>query len=639
MRYAKILSLLLLICILMSNFVGCIKKKGNGVTEDTTTTEDTETDIPAETDSVNIKTEPAEGDTVYNIIFALATIPPVLSALDCIENGYETYVIIERGKTYNGIESVKTFHNAGFDPANNQSTGFNDLEFQKMTECVKSLKSTRDNVFFSFYAQDGTALKCAAVAANAGLALDEFHITMCEDGSGAYVSLRNNYTNDMFVDENVDTAYINYMEWYIDAKERFERVMSKNDNKNDDEDLGYHIGRAFALASLPNFTYYLQDNNAVKNTLLSIEGGGETKLLSAFGFEGYKAITETKLNLRFGTISEAIDRLTDEKKQSYLTLMYGSYFEDTYNALTRITADGEKVSDNKLVFIGSRHSLYPKFASDEKYGIGGLTENDTVPKSYAELPDRFKNILLFSSDADYKVFLDVINNPSNFAIGIIKEAQRLSEVAVFNLYIDYMFTLKLTYLTYCSSGEYDMIMKGHPREALGFAGEWGNRYKVELSNGSEYVYDFLLDKALSAFHTSDSIGRLIGTVPYGTAAENLAYLGANITFGGLPSSTYSGVDTDIPIRFIVAETDESILGDMSQVKDRVTDGTLIYTQSDGKKVTADYINVGNMLKTAKTVYEKNGDDANATKYNDLFTRWIADTHEGKTDIDAQGIAK
>ncbi|MFR6641128.1 MAG: hypothetical protein ACLUSP_07185 [Christensenellales bacterium] len=37
--------------------------------------------------------------TGYNIVFTLATIPPVLSSLDCITNGYETYAYIERGKT------------------------------------------------------------------------------------------------------------------------------------------------------------------------------------------------------------------------------------------------------------------------------------------------------------------------------------------------------------------------------------------------------------------------------------------------------------------------------------------------------------------------------------------------------------
>jgi hypothetical protein len=43
--------------------------------------------------SENSDTPPAEV-TTYNVIFALATIPPVLAAMDCIDNGYQTYAVI-----------------------------------------------------------------------------------------------------------------------------------------------------------------------------------------------------------------------------------------------------------------------------------------------------------------------------------------------------------------------------------------------------------------------------------------------------------------------------------------------------------------------------------------------------------------
>lgn len=113
-------------------------------------------------------------DKTYNIIFALATIPPVLASLECISSGYETYAIIERGKTYSGIEQLEDFHNAGFDPTSNLSNGFTDTEFNSMVNKVKELKS--EDTFFYFYAQDGKALTAAAVAANAGLSTEQFHI-------------------------------------------------------------------------------------------------------------------------------------------------------------------------------------------------------------------------------------------------------------------------------------------------------------------------------------------------------------------------------------------------------------------------------------------------------------------------------
>ena len=112
-----------------------------------------------------VVTAPAPDAKVYNVIFALATVPPVLAALDSIGSGYETYAIIERGKTYNGIEKIENFHNAGFDPESNESNGFTSAEFGAMVDKVKELREAEENSFFYIYAQDGTALRAAALAA------------------------------------------------------------------------------------------------------------------------------------------------------------------------------------------------------------------------------------------------------------------------------------------------------------------------------------------------------------------------------------------------------------------------------------------------------------------------------------------
>ena len=122
------------------------------------------------TESTNPGTiNPPETTKTYNVIFALATIPPVLSALEAIQNGYPTYVIIERGKTYSGIESLENFVNVGFDPNNNLSQGFTVKEFEDMVAQVKTLRADNEDIFINFYVQDGTALYGAAIAANAGL--------------------------------------------------------------------------------------------------------------------------------------------------------------------------------------------------------------------------------------------------------------------------------------------------------------------------------------------------------------------------------------------------------------------------------------------------------------------------------------
>ena len=180
----RIIAFLLLCSLIISTLTSCIT--GNG--DVTTSPYESETE-PPETEPAVTVTAPAEGDKIYNIIYALATIPPVLAALESISNGYETYAIIERGKTYSGIESIEYFNNAGFDVGSNKSNGFTEAEFVSMINKVKELKNENENSFFYFYAQDGTALACAAVAANAGLAVEDFHVIMCEDGTGAYRAL------------------------------------------------------------------------------------------------------------------------------------------------------------------------------------------------------------------------------------------------------------------------------------------------------------------------------------------------------------------------------------------------------------------------------------------------------------------
>ncbi len=573
-------------------------------------------------------TSPDENDTVYNIVFALATIPPVLAALDSIESGYETYAIIERGKTYSGIESLEYFHNVGFDPANNLSNGFTATEFNSMVEKVKELKG--ENVFFNFRVQDGTALRGAAIAANAGLTADEFHVYMYEDGTGAYNALRDTYIKGKTVTAGKDDAYDTYAAKVAAAKAEFDTVMAKTDNKNNDTALGYNIGKAFALAALPNFTYCIQDEAAVVGILEEM-GEVKTALLSCFSADGYDFEVEYRLNLKYRKISEGIKELTEQQKTDYLTLMYGQYYADTYAALTRTERADKVAPAEKLVFIGARHNGYPKFASDAKYGIGGISGK--VPASYAELDAKYKSPLLFETEADYTAFLAVLNDVSNYTEELSAAAKDAVQVDCFNVYIDYIFNLKFTYLLY--GEDYDIIMKGHPREVIGAYGEWGNRYKVTYKDAEgadkTYVYDKLLDNALLAFHESDSVGKYIGMVPYGTAAENLAYLGANISIAGLPSSTYSGYDTDVDVLFILAETNEAIDGDYSQVKERYEAGNLTYTDKNGNEQTAVYYNTGNVFKHLNL--SDNISDSTALLYRGLYREWMETVHGSENEKD------
>ena len=602
--------------------------------------------VPKDQPSADPNGDDHKTGNVYNIIFALASIPPVLAALDSIDSGYETYAIIERGKTYSGIDSLEYFHNVGFDPANNLSTGFTSAEFNAMVAKVKELRESDENAFFNFYVQDGTALRGAAIAANAGLDENDFHIYMCEDGTGAYHALYDKYIKDKTLDADTDEVYDGYVEKVKEAESVFKKIMGKDDNKNGDADLKYNIGLAFALAALDNFTYYLQDEAWINDIL---DSAGNTRLVDAFEGEGDP---EYALNLKYQKISDGIAGLTEKEKTDYLTLMYGQYYEDTYSALTRTERAREDAPEKKLVFIGARHNGYPKFASGDDFSIGGLSSMDVegviyydqLPESYDELSYKYKSDILFSCEEDYNIFLSVMEDLGNYSHDWAKIPQTI-RVAAFNIYIDYMFTMKLVYSLYGDS--YDIIVKGHPREALGCYEEWGNRYKYKAESGEEYVYDKLIDALITAFHESDSTGKYIGTVPYGTAAENLAYLGADIAIGGLPSSTYNGFDTDVDVLFVLAETDEDIVGSgkdeaASQVKARFEAGNLKYTDTDGEKQDTVFLNTGNVYKAVMEITE-NSDGEYTWPIESMelkFKAWLNKVYgEDVSDIDAQGFAK
>ena len=526
-------------------------------------------------------------ETGYNIVFTLATIPPVLASLDCIANGYDTYAFIERGKTYNGIERIDGFYNLGFNVNDNTSNGFNASDFQLVLDKIIEL-NVFGNEKFNIYVQDGTALLGAQLAANARLTDKQYKIVMVEDGTGAYNAL-----------SSLLTTYDNFVDYSAAVRSQAEEILASSDN----EYLSYYdISKAFALSVMDNFEYFLQSESQVENI---VRATGDEKLLGVFGF----GVAESRLsaNLRYGSISELVDALDAAEKEKYLTLMYGDAYAGTYAALTRTTdGDGVAVPDKKLVFIGTRVSGYPAFVTNESVlGMGEIS--GTVPE-YSQLPAKYKTNLLFATEADYNVFYSVISNDDNYPAGISEEVKNAIKADCFNKYANYVATLKFVYMNY--GAEYDIIMKGHPRETMdGYSG-WN--YSVSGTSYSKLMYN-----AITAFHNGDSVGKRLGLMPYGTAAENLAYLGVDLSIGGLPSSTYTGYETSVDVNFVIAITDGNITGD-GNLKSRYEAGNLVYHNSLGEEKITKYFNLGVIYKTLSL----SGDEESKAKYTELYNEWI-----------------
>lgn len=567
-------------------------------------------------------------NTTYNIIYTLATIPPVLAALDSIDNGYETYALIERGKTYSGINNSK-FHNIGFDPNDNTSSGFNEDKFNLVVDKINEL-NIYGNEKFNIYVQDGIALEALGLVSNANLDSNQFKIIMLEDGTGAYDALMKGYISGRTVTSTNDSIYNNYISEVNRLKGIVDDVLTRDKISKNESIFNYNIQNAFALGALDNFTYWLQDYNQIKNILenASSTDGTNTKLLSVFNINGYNDEVDYKINTKYKEINDCVNELSDEKRIEYLSLMYGKYYNDTYSMLTRGTLSDNvtSVPNKKLIFIGSKINFYPDLAST--LGINKATSINDIPDNYDLLDSKYKTPLLFSNKDDYNLFINIINASSSY----LNTSNDSIRVNAFNYYINYIMTLKYTYLQYGNT--YDIIIKGHPSEVLGEYQNWTSHYTANGVN-----YDRLINDLSLSFHNNDSIGKYIGIIPYGTAAENLAYLGTDISICGLNSSTYTGYDSNVDVLFVLENTDNDITKN-NNLNSRYDKGNLNY-HIDGEAYVTRYDNRGNIFKNLIKLYSDLGYNNLALKYQNIFNEWLKDTFKldniNGYDINEQGI--
>ena len=581
----------------------------------------------------------ASYDTHYNIIFTIATIPPVLASLDAIQSGYETYACIERGKTYNGIATLSNFHNVSFNASNNTSSGMTDEQMAAMSEKMQELNKF-GNEKFHIYVQDSTGLFGFALAANAGLLPEQYEIILLEDGSGAYHYFNVDFIDGKTVSATEDQPYDAYQARLELTRSELQTILSKTDNKCSEITCRYDTG--IVLSVLDQVTYWYQDLDQLEALLRSTDNGTtHSKLLSVYGVEGYDDEVELSASVRGDSISDMVSELTADEKSDYLRLMYGSAYEATYSALTRTTlSDGvTPVPANKLVYIGTRLKNFPTLASDAKYGIGGLGDGESVPADYASLPAKYKTSLLFGCEADYNSFLAALNDAQNYTAefaSLTADQQAAVKRACFNQFLNYVYVLKFAYVTY--GQQYDIIMKGHPSEVIGNYQQWSSHY-VEAG----YTYDRLIDNVMLNFHSGDSMGKYMGMVPYGTAAENLAYLGLDLAIGGLQSSTYAGYDPAVDVKFVLNPIDGDITDD-GNLASRYENGTLLNHDENGDLCDTEFFNVGYFYKAVAAIYAENQEtDAAAVMIAKLqdWLRTVNGLAAGADltgyDVDAQGF--
>ncbi|MDE7215276.1 MAG: hypothetical protein K2O08_00560 [Clostridia bacterium] len=552
-------------------------------------------------------------NTNYNMIFTKATIPPVLSALYSIGNGYDTYALIERGITYRGIaDSDAGFNNVGFDSSKN-GTSFSRDDYANMLNKINEL-NVFGNEKFIIYLRDADLYYGYLFVRDAGLTDKQYEIVICEDGAALYNGFRKTFINGKTASENDDQPYDTFVEQAIWAKEYRETVLNSADLNMYDLDCEWDF--VIPATTLDNVKLYMQDKAQLISMVESICADGYTSkvidLLNGDKIDGYE------LNVHSANISYLVNSLDEKSKQNYIELMYGDYYEDTYKTLTRT-----KLSDNvttvpqkKLVFIGSRFNAYPKWASSDAYGIGGAKTVADVPDSYAQLDQKYKHPLLFATQADYDSFISTFNNADSWATAPTQTQKDAIKVAAFNDYLNYMFAFKYVYAM--NGKEFDIIIKGHPAESIGGYEGWNYKYPLE-----GYYYGKLVNALLVNFHSKDSVGKFISMIPYGTSAENLAYLGLgdNLSIGGLSSSTYNGYDRNVDVRFILASIDTDIMTASLNLSGRYSDGSLVYHENGEEKIT-ELTNNGNLFKNLYNYYTAQSNTAYANMYKNLYENWL-----------------
>ena len=636
--------------------------------------------------------------TYFNIIFAVASIPPVIASMISIKSNYKTYAIIQRGKTYQGINNIENFYNAGFDSDINMIDNFHQHHLDNMVQKISELKNENTDAFFNIFVQDATVSLGIAVAANAKLNKDQFHIYMIEDGIGTYNLFINNYTNigykelipliyqkkyknplkakkhaDFMQKESIynrilsvtkrkyfsekltdyiydmlfppkklsslrDTYLFDYFMLKVSqAGNLFDSIMSNTNNKVSDNMLKFDFSLAPPLSTFDNFTFIIQDIDRFNNIVSETHNKNFTDI-----FLSAQSCSQRKANICNIQIDDLFFSMSEAEQKKYLTLIFGNSYNDVYNTLTRTTVHNHPVPLKKLIYFQQQFISQPKFISDSSYGIGGLNKNDKLPLEYSDLDKKYKNILMFGNKEDFDIFIEFLTDKKFYPEGMSDKTIQRVYVEVFNRYINYIFQLKLMYKLYGNS--FDFILKGHPAEPMGSPESW-NHELYNIKKDGEVIYNYIdvLDHVICGFHLHDSTGKYIGHIPYTISSENIAYLNTDFSLGGHPSSSYTGFGCDTDIIFIISSDHGNIkdsinLNKYSTISNIYDNNSLNYTDDSGNKVASTYYNIGNTYKAAASVLTQYGDFDSALVYSNLYRKWLTEHRNNAADIDNFGFA-
>ncbi len=538
-------------------------------------------------------------DTV-NIIMASATVPPVMSALESLSNKGKTYALIERGKTYSGIENT-SFINLGFDPTVNNSSGVTNANFNTLMTEVSKIYQEYPNAHYNFFTVDYKCWAPLKVASEVKMKKSDFTIYMVEDGTATY-QYANTYYQKSFTSE---TALNNYFDEKVkEVNTLFDQALEDSSvidsMKNGYVTLYQYV---FPLSTHPNYVHLLQDKVKLQAKLNKYPN---SKINQVYGLTDSNNTGYTP-HINYHSISQRVSELTSQQKSEYLTLMFGQYKDESERLLKRTSLeDGTVLSDKKLIFIGGR-------VRQSGTNLVPVQTIDKIVENYDDLSNEIKQVFLSKSDYDF--VYEYLSNPDNYEDSWKNESDEVINAIkekAFNYYMDYVYSLKLTYRMY--GDKYDILFKGHPAETFDSPNKWSG-YKVTIED-KDYNFNLYMHKLAYSFHSKDSEGKYIGVLPGGVAAENLAYLGVKTYLCGLASSTYTGYEKTSPILYVINNINGDIRDDIA-INQRYIDEELVWEEDD-ETIETIFLNYGNRYYVLSNFYKELSEKETDNNKKDLY---------------------
>ncbi len=295
-----------------------------------------------------------KGGTI-NIIMTSATIPPMVSMLDTIGDGNETYMWVGRQNTIYSVDNLKDAYGDNcFYESWSTASNIPSNVINAMSQKVANAWYNDNNTKFNIYVTDYGILAGLYLVKSIGVDASHYNIHMVEDGSGAY---------GQFYDTlglGADGAKAGF-----DAKvAELNAVIATMENGtfNSAQDFS-NYDYVYAAATLENVDYYLQYPEMLTSEDAQLQAmitNNTIKLVKKHQTQMYQSLSsENKAKFKSIILNPALDTaMTPATGKSGVLMITGTSFTGEGNDLTASTfTNGE----------GCRFEQYVNYLVD-KYG-------------------------------------------------------------------------------------------------------------------------------------------------------------------------------------------------------------------------------------------------------------------------------